>query len=276
MGRTEFEEGLTRLINSESMEQGSDTPDYVLASYLMRCLDAWNCAQADRKHWHRHPPKTVAKWESLEKAFDLASATHQVCRSCGGNGGGAGASCQRCRGRGTTKVPPPWKTEMIEDAEAVRRAQHPRYPEHQGTAEKVPYQAREEAVTPVQMPAMPKVRLGVAYAGTNPPRCRVCQGYGYVYDLKVINTADAQFQCLERKCDTCNGTGISPRPVPAPDASCRNCGTDRLLKACKHGPGTCCCDAYTPRNPVMEVKGNPYPPGEPKCVAEWVKEPELK
>lgn len=37
----EFERELTSLINKHSMESGSGTPDYVLAHYLMSCLQAF-------------------------------------------------------------------------------------------------------------------------------------------------------------------------------------------------------------------------------------------
>jgi hypothetical protein len=37
-----FESGLRELINSYSKEQGSNTPDFVLASYLVACLDTFD------------------------------------------------------------------------------------------------------------------------------------------------------------------------------------------------------------------------------------------
>lgn len=42
-GKTEtFGAELGRLINRFSMENGSDTPDYILAKYLLACLNAYN------------------------------------------------------------------------------------------------------------------------------------------------------------------------------------------------------------------------------------------
>lgn len=40
-GKT-FTKGLEELINSFSKENGSNTPDYILAQYLNDCLEAWN------------------------------------------------------------------------------------------------------------------------------------------------------------------------------------------------------------------------------------------
>jgi len=39
-----FVNELESLINRHSMENGSDTPDYILAAYLKRCLDAFDDA----------------------------------------------------------------------------------------------------------------------------------------------------------------------------------------------------------------------------------------
>lgn len=47
-----FELELKDLLNKCSMESGSDTPDYILASYLAACLDAFEAAVRARKE---HP-----------------------------------------------------------------------------------------------------------------------------------------------------------------------------------------------------------------------------
>ena len=44
----EFEQELTNLINCHSLEQGSDTPDHILAEYLTNCLHAFNNAAKDQ------------------------------------------------------------------------------------------------------------------------------------------------------------------------------------------------------------------------------------
>jgi hypothetical protein len=39
-------------INSVSAENGSNTPDYILADYLMSCLAAYDCATVRRDEWY--------------------------------------------------------------------------------------------------------------------------------------------------------------------------------------------------------------------------------
>lgn len=42
---------ITRALNRASAENGSDTPDFVLANYLMDCLRAFDQATLQRSHW---------------------------------------------------------------------------------------------------------------------------------------------------------------------------------------------------------------------------------
>lgn len=52
---TDFQEELRALINKHSLEQDSNTPDFVLASYLVDCLRVWNVAVGDRyKYYQNH------------------------------------------------------------------------------------------------------------------------------------------------------------------------------------------------------------------------------
>lgn len=51
-----FEAELRRLINSHSMENDSDSPDYVLASFMANCLDAFNWAVRARDEYHGFEP----------------------------------------------------------------------------------------------------------------------------------------------------------------------------------------------------------------------------
>lgn len=46
----EFREELQRLLNRHSMENGSDTPDFVLADYLTDCLEAFDRAVRRRSN----------------------------------------------------------------------------------------------------------------------------------------------------------------------------------------------------------------------------------
>ena len=43
---------LRELLNRRSMENGSDTPDFMLAEYLVRCLENWNLTIHNREVWY--------------------------------------------------------------------------------------------------------------------------------------------------------------------------------------------------------------------------------
>ena len=45
-------EELRCLLNRHSAENASNTPDFILADYLMRCLDAYNKAVVSRATWY--------------------------------------------------------------------------------------------------------------------------------------------------------------------------------------------------------------------------------
>lgn len=47
-----FREELAQLINRYSMENGSNTPDYMLADYLIACLQALDGAVKSRDGWY--------------------------------------------------------------------------------------------------------------------------------------------------------------------------------------------------------------------------------
>jgi hypothetical protein len=58
-----FRKELEDLINRESMENGSDTPDFILADFLCSCLEAFDSAVKRRTRWYSHAeqpsPETV-------------------------------------------------------------------------------------------------------------------------------------------------------------------------------------------------------------------------
>lgn len=47
-----FQQDLESLINRHAIESGSDTPDFILAEYLLGCLAAWNTATTAREKWY--------------------------------------------------------------------------------------------------------------------------------------------------------------------------------------------------------------------------------
>lgn len=53
--KSAFVEELVTLINYHSQENGSDTPDFILAEYLAGCLRVWNEAIHRRETWYSRP-----------------------------------------------------------------------------------------------------------------------------------------------------------------------------------------------------------------------------
>ena len=49
-----FRRDLKRLLNRNSMENASNTPDFILANYLLACLLAFDTAVQQREIWHRY------------------------------------------------------------------------------------------------------------------------------------------------------------------------------------------------------------------------------
>jgi hypothetical protein len=49
---TDFTSELIHLINRHNMEAASNTPDFILANYLMACLDAFTQATQQRETWY--------------------------------------------------------------------------------------------------------------------------------------------------------------------------------------------------------------------------------
>ena len=51
---TDFVNELEGLINKYSLENKSDTPDFILAAYLVNCLSAFNFATTHRTKWYKN------------------------------------------------------------------------------------------------------------------------------------------------------------------------------------------------------------------------------
>lgn len=47
-----FRKELAELLNSHSLENGSDTPDFILAEYLANCLHTFDQTMATREKWY--------------------------------------------------------------------------------------------------------------------------------------------------------------------------------------------------------------------------------
>lgn len=52
MAKAEFKKELEQLINRHSMEGRSNTPDFLLATYLMNCLETYEDAVYQRETFH--------------------------------------------------------------------------------------------------------------------------------------------------------------------------------------------------------------------------------
>jgi len=50
--KPETMKAIEHALNCNSEENGSDTPDFILAEFLGGCLDAWNEAVKKREQWY--------------------------------------------------------------------------------------------------------------------------------------------------------------------------------------------------------------------------------
>jgi hypothetical protein len=57
---TKLEQEIEQAINRHSAENYSNTPDFILAQYLMACLAAFNAAVQRREKWWGHVPPMIA------------------------------------------------------------------------------------------------------------------------------------------------------------------------------------------------------------------------
>jgi hypothetical protein len=49
--KNKLEEEIRAVLNSNSAENGSNTPDFILAEYLMQCLETYNTFVIKRGQW---------------------------------------------------------------------------------------------------------------------------------------------------------------------------------------------------------------------------------
>lgn len=59
MKEPSFHKALEQLINRYSKENGSNTPDWILARYLAACLQAFDRAVGLRERWYGRPPRLI-------------------------------------------------------------------------------------------------------------------------------------------------------------------------------------------------------------------------
>jgi len=68
-----FREGLRHIINCHSMENGSDTPDFMLADYLVGCLELYDKTLLARDKWMSRPRWTPGQMLDPTQAPQPAS-----------------------------------------------------------------------------------------------------------------------------------------------------------------------------------------------------------
>ena len=61
----EFKKELEHLINRHSLENASDTPDFILANYIQDCLYAFETATLARDKWYNF--KTLTRGNEHER-----------------------------------------------------------------------------------------------------------------------------------------------------------------------------------------------------------------
>ena len=66
----DFREELQMLLNSYSEENGSDTPDFILAKYMVNCLNVFDVATNKRDDWYgRSQLPTTLKGSGLQDTY---------------------------------------------------------------------------------------------------------------------------------------------------------------------------------------------------------------
>jgi hypothetical protein len=69
---TTFQKELESLLNRHSMEGGSNTPDFILAKYLVSCLVSFNSAVSERTDWYapETPQEAAKRHMELSRVLD--------------------------------------------------------------------------------------------------------------------------------------------------------------------------------------------------------------
>lgn len=57
--RKNLVDAFAEVINKNSLENLSNTPDFVVAEYLVRCLENWNLTVRQRNDWYYRPYRTM-------------------------------------------------------------------------------------------------------------------------------------------------------------------------------------------------------------------------
>lgn len=52
-------EDFRRALNTHSVDAELSTPDFILAEYLINCLNSYRQAKASTENWHSSPPQRI-------------------------------------------------------------------------------------------------------------------------------------------------------------------------------------------------------------------------
>jgi hypothetical protein len=77
---TEFRKALEDTINRFSRENGSNTPDFILADYLAACLLAFDEASRAREKWYGTELKIGGQDSPEHSAFNCAPCGTDTCQ----------------------------------------------------------------------------------------------------------------------------------------------------------------------------------------------------
>lgn len=76
MDRIKFKFELISLINRHSMENASNTPDFLLADYLCRCLDNFDITVQQREAFYGRDPRPSIKVTTPDDLEAARKLTH--------------------------------------------------------------------------------------------------------------------------------------------------------------------------------------------------------
>ncbi len=62
-----FKKEIESVINKYSKENGSNTPDFILAEYLLNCFKNFNIATNRRENWYGHEPRFTKQPKILSR-----------------------------------------------------------------------------------------------------------------------------------------------------------------------------------------------------------------
>ena len=74
--RSDFERDLATVINKHSRENDSDTPDFILAEFLLRCLEGFELTSNRREEWYGgnlEPGRAGSPWRTKSPPADAGT-----------------------------------------------------------------------------------------------------------------------------------------------------------------------------------------------------------